>query len=57
MLHVAARLDAATVERLDALAAALAPIGAKACRSTAVRAAILTGLPSLEAQYVKGKRP
>ena len=55
MQHVAARLDAAVIERLDALAKRLAPLGAKACRSTAVRAALLTGLPIMEAQYAKGK--
>ena len=55
MQHVAARLEAAVIERLDALAVNLAPLGAKPCRSDAVRAALLTGLPILEAQYAKVK--
>jgi hypothetical protein len=49
-----ARLDVDVVDRLDALAALLAPLGSKASRSVAVRAVILTGLPVLEAQLVKG---
>ena len=57
MAHVAARLDAEVIARLDALAAALAPLGSKPSRSIAARAAILTGLPILEAQYMKARKP
>jgi hypothetical protein len=49
--HVSTRLDAATVARLDALAVALAPPGAKPARSVAARACILTGLDVLEKQH------
>ena len=49
--HVSARLDVATVARLDALAVVLAPLGAKPSRSIAVRACILTGVDVLEKQH------
>jgi hypothetical protein len=49
--HVSARLDAATIARLDALAVQLAPLGVKPARSIAVRAAIVTGLEVLEKQH------
>lgn len=53
MNHVSARLDAATMARLDALAPPIAPLGTKPSRSVAVRACIFTGLDALEALYAK----
>lgn len=53
--HVSARVDAATVTRLDALAALVTPPGIKPSRSLAVRACIVTGLDTLEARHAKSK--
>jgi hypothetical protein len=50
---VSTPLDAATVQRLDALAPLIAPLGSKPSRSMAMRACILTGLDVLEAKYIK----
>ena len=46
--HVSARLNAATIARLDALAPIVAPLGVKPSRSMAILACILTGLDVLE---------
>ena len=45
------RLDAATLERVDALVPLLTPFAANQVRSTALRASILAGLDVLEAKY------
>lgn len=50
MDHVSARLDAATITRLDDIAAFVAPLGVKPSRSMALRACIMTGLDALEEQ-------
>lgn len=51
MDHVSTRLDAPTIARLDAIAPFVAPLGVKPSRSMALRAAILTGLDTLEKQH------
>ena len=53
--HVSARLDAATVTRLDALAPVVAPPGIKPSRSIAVRVCIISGLDTLEAQHATSR--
>lgn len=54
--HVSARVDATTVTRLDALAPVVALPGIKPSRSIAVRACIVAGLDTLEAQHAQFKR-
>jgi hypothetical protein len=49
--HVSARVDAATMARLDALAPLVTPLGTTPSRSIAVRACILTELDALEALH------
>ena len=51
MNHVSARLEMTTIARLDALAPLLTSLGTTPLRSTALRAAILTGLKVLEEQH------
>ena len=53
---VSTPLDAAVVERLDALAPLIAPRGSKPSRAMAVRACILTGLDMLEVKHAKGTK-
>jgi hypothetical protein len=47
------RMDSAIVERLDALAPLIAPLGAAPNRTMAARACILVGLDVLEAKHGK----
>jgi hypothetical protein len=49
--HVSARVDSATMARLDALAPRITPIGTLPSRSIAVRACLLAGLDALEALH------
>ena len=51
--HVSTRLDPATIERLDALAPAMAPLGTTPNRSVVVRACVLVGLDLLEAEHAR----
>ena len=51
--HVSTRLDPATVERLDALAPLMAPLGTTPNRSVVVRACVLLGLDALEAEHAR----
>jgi hypothetical protein len=51
--HVSVRLDADTIERLDALGVVLAPFGTEPTRSIAMRATVLKGLEVLEREHAK----
>ncbi len=55
--HVAVRLDAATIERLDALLHLYALPGRAATRSDGLRAVILAGLDVEEARSARGSKP
>lgn len=46
--HVSVRLDLTILERVDAVAEQLAPVGSRPLRSVALRALILTGLQAFE---------
>ena len=51
--HVSTRLDPAVIERLDALAPIIAPLGTTPNRSMVTRACILVGLDVLEAEHAE----
>jgi len=51
--HISVRLLPDVIARLDSIADAITPTGSMPTRSAAVRAAILAGLPMLEARQKK----
>jgi hypothetical protein len=55
--HVAVRLDAATIERLDALLHLYALPGRPATRSDGLRAVILAGLDVEEGRATRSSKP
>jgi Arc/MetJ-type ribon-helix-helix transcriptional regulator len=49
--HISVRLRPELVARIDALAPFLRRLGAESSRSAVVRAALLVGLPTIEARH------